>query len=379
MSLQQLPTVYGGQEIDPITGLPVPPVDPTMGMPAPAAAPPGLLGKLGNALGGSQGLLTLGANLMAAGGPSPVRTTFGQALGPALLAAQQQKTQTERDMLQAMLLKTKIAAAGQTKQTNSQKDYEYAKATGFKGSFEEWKRVASAQPNTPAAIQQYEYWKSLPTQKERDEYLTVQRNMQPYQLVDYAGGKGAFNRATAQMTPVTTAAQEAEGAAQIAQGTATGKATGETTTAAKFDLPRVEDNARVMFDLLDRLEKHPGRAAATGASSAIPLDKLPGTDARDFVSILSRVGGQQFLEAYNTLKGGGQITEVEGKKAETAISTIQDRGQSEGAYLQAINDLREVVNLGLERARKKANGGQLSPTKRSREEILKQYGIKTGA
>lgn len=323
------------------------------GLLGPAQSYGGLLSGDDQKAARQQAMLAMGAQLMSAGGPSPTRVSFGQALGPALLAGQQAGRQSNQDMLQAMLLKTKLQKATETKSPSAVQEYEYAKANGFQGSFQDWKRVASAQQSTPAAIQAYEYWKNLPTQQEKDEYLTVQRNMQPYQLGEMAGGKVVFNRATGQYEQATTAGQEAAGAGQIAAGTAAGKVSGETTATAQYDLPRVEDNAKQMLTLLDRLEKHPGRQQATGTSSAIPVDKLPGTQSRDFVSLLNQVAGKQFLEAYNTLKGGGQITEVEGKKAETAISTIQDRGQSEEAYLQAIRDLRDVVNSGVGRARKK--------------------------
>lgn len=384
------PPIYGGAPIDPLTGLPVSGVaNPSMGMTPPAPKQPGVMQRmLGGLLGPSQSyggllgeddqkaarqqaLMAMGAQLMSAGGPSATPVSFGQALGPALMAGQQAQQQYGNNMLEGMLLKTKLQKAGTATQTNSQKDYEYAKANGFAGSFEDWKRIASAQTQAPAAIQQYEYWKSLPTKEEKDAYLTVQRNMQPYQMVDMAGGRGAFNRATAQYTPMTTVEQEAAGAGHLASAAAGGKVAGETTATAKFDLPRVEDNSKQMLGLLDQLEEHPGRAQATGTSSMVPLEKLAGTEARDFVALLDQIKGKQFLEAFQSLKGGGAITEVEGTKAENAIARIQDRGQSDGAYKQAIEELRQVVRAGTERARKKAGGA----APRSREEVLKQYGL----
>lgn len=62
-----------------------------------------------------QGLLALGANLMAAGGPSDRPVGLGQAIGSSLMAGQQATQNYGQDMLKAMLLKTKLRAAGQTK------------------------------------------------------------------------------------------------------------------------------------------------------------------------------------------------------------------------------------------------------------------------
>jgi hypothetical protein len=273
MSLQQLPTTYGGEEIDPLTGLPVSKVNPGMGFPSPAApAALGLMGRLSSALGGSQGLLNIGGNLLAASGPSPTRVGLGQAVGGSLLANQQFQRQQGQDMLAQMLLKVKLAKAGQAGQTNSQKDYEYAKTNGFTGTFEEWKKVASAQPQTPAAIQQYEYWKKLPTKEEQDAYLTVQRNMQPFQVADMAGGKIVFNRATGNWEQATTASQEAAGQGEVKQGEAAGAALGTAQGNIQGGIETKGSNAVTTQGTLDVAE--PLIDIATGSAAGAARDKV---------------------------------------------------------------------------------------------------------
>lgn len=364
-------------EIDPFTGLPVsrppwmtPPITsgPTMGMPAPAPSNPGLMSRLSTALGGPQGLLNLGANLMAASGPSDRPVSFGSALGPALLANQQFQRESQDDLLKMMLLKSKLQKAGETKQTKLQQEYEYAKTQGFTGSLEEWKRVSAAKPSDPAAIQEYEYYNKLPDQQAKDTYLTIKRSMQPYQLGELGGGKVVFNRATGDYQQATTAEQEAAGAGQIASGTAAGKASGEAVATAKLDLPRLEQNTQQALQTIQQLKKHPGLPYITGLYSAAPI--IPGTPQAGADALAKQIQGKTFLEAFTTLKGGGQITEVEGAKAEAAIARLQ-RSQTRREYIQALDELESVMNVGLERARRKAGGGQ----SRSREDILKQYGI----
>lgn len=73
-----------------------------------SANPGGLLTPEEQKAAQQQGLLALGAQLMAAGGPSDQRVSFGQALGPALMAGQQAQRQYGNDALQMMLLKTKL-------------------------------------------------------------------------------------------------------------------------------------------------------------------------------------------------------------------------------------------------------------------------------
>lgn len=354
-----------------------------MGFPSPAPVPPaqggGLLGKLGGLFGGGsyggllgedekkaaqrQALLAMGAQLMSASGPSPTRVSFGQALGPALMAGQQAQNQAGQDMLQAMLLKTKLQKGSETKKPSDVQSYEYAKANGYKGTFEEWKRVASAQPQRPSAIEEYEYWKGLKTPEERDSYLTVKRSMQPFQLGEMGGGKVVFNRATGQYEQATTAAEEAAGAGQIASGTAAGKVAGEAGAQAQIDLPRVRDNATQALKTIDSFEKHPGFKYVFGWDSVAPT--LPGSSQAGALAYFDQIKGKTFLEAFNSLKGAGQITEIEGQKATDAIARL-NRAQSEKDARVALADLREVIQAGELRAQKKAGVEPTKPVKRIR-------------
>jgi hypothetical protein len=49
---------------------------------------------------------------------------------------------------------------------------------------------------------------------------------------------------------------------------------------------------------------------------------LPSVDAARAATFLDQIGGAAFLTAFETLKGGGQITEVEGEKATNAIARL---------------------------------------------------------
>lgn len=359
-------------DIDPITGLPIAKANPNMGFGTPPpAAQPTLASKLMSVLGGPEGMMQLGASLLAASGPSPQRTSLGQALGAGLVQNQQFKRQSGMDDLQTRLLMSQIQRneRGTSTQTNSQKDFAYAKANGFTGNFEEWKRVGAAQPSTPAAITEFEYYNKLPSEEERNKYLTVKRSMQPFQLGDVGGGKVVFNRATGQYEQATSAEQEAAGAGQIASGTAAGKTTGEAVATAKLDLPRLEQNTSQAIQTIDQLKKHPGLPYITGLYSAAPI--IPNTPQAGADALAKQIQGKTFLEAFTTLKGGGAITETEGTKAEAAIARLS-RAQTRREYIQALTDLEDVMKVGLDRSRKKANAGAAP---RSREDILKQYGI----
>ncbi|MBP9930253.1 MAG: hypothetical protein KBF63_13315 [Rhodoferax sp.] len=107
--------------------------------------------------------------------------------------------------------------------------------------------------------------------------------------------------------------------------------------------------ANDMLGVIEMLDKHPGRETATGASGAIdPRNYIPGTDAKDFSVALDQLKGKTFLQAFESLKGGGQITEVEGKKATEAIGRL-NTAQSDKAFKQALGDLRGVVEAAMKR------------------------------
>jgi hypothetical protein len=97
---------------------------------------------------------------------------------------------------------------------------------------------------------------------------------------------------------------------------------------------------------------HPGFQAAVGAAIVPGLRYIPGSSASDFDARLKEIQGGAFLEAYNTLKGGGSITEVEGAKATQAI-TRMSTAQSEKEFKTAARDFQNVLRKGIEKAKAK--------------------------
>lgn len=124
---------------------------------------------------------------------------------------------------------------------------------------------------------------------------------------------------------------------------------------AQGDVGRVSANARDMLNVLSQLERSQ-LGLIFGAASVAPT--IPGTRQADAIALWEQVNGKAFLEAFNSLKGGGQITEKEGEKATAAITRLSNRKQSPKAAREAIRELREVVTAGVIRARRKAEGGQ---------------------
>lgn len=115
--------------------------------------------------------------------------------------------------------------------------------------------------------------------------------------------------------------------------------------------------------VIDKALNHPGRATSTGLSGTLdPRNYVPGTDATDFRTVLDQIGGSAFLQAFESLKGGGAITEVEGKKATDAIARL-NRAQSDSEFETSLNDLRKVMTDGYKRLSGVDYGGASSGPK----------------
>jgi len=108
-------------------------------------------------------------------------------------------------------------------------------------------------------------------------------------------------------------------------------------------------NAKYMDDLLGMAINHQGRETATGLSSILsPSNYIPGTKAKDFGVLLDQIKGASFQQAFASLKGAGAITEQEGKAATNAIARL-NTSQSDGEFLNALQEYRAIVRKGLER------------------------------
>lgn len=110
-----------------------------------------------------------------------------------------------------------------------------------------------------------------------------------------------------------------------------------------------------MLNTIQEIERHPGLASSVGMGSYLPA--VRGTSRADFNVKAEQLQGQVFLQAYESLKGGGAITDFEGQKAEKAMAALST-AQSEQAYRAALNELKSVLNDALKR---QAQAAGMSP------------------
>jgi hypothetical protein len=98
---------------------------------------------------------------------------------------------------------------------------------------------------------------------------------------------------------------------------------------------------------------HPGSKYGLGLAG-IAARQIPETDAYAFGKLNDQIVGKTFLTAYNTLKGGGQISNVEGEKAQVAQARIDPRQKPED-YDASLHDLESQLRRDQEVAQRKVN------------------------
>lgn len=126
---------------------------------------------------------------------------------------------------------------------------------------------------------------------------------------------------------------------------------------------RLEAAIGVGENMLQTIESVVGRPAGGGQTGIPPAEALPGilgliegrlpakTQAEaDLLARVDQISGRAFLEAFETLKGAGQITEIEGTKATQALARLQ-RTQSPEAFQEALFEFADIVRRGIARSR----------------------------
>jgi hypothetical protein len=160
-----------------------------------------------------------------------------------------------------------------------------------------------------------------------------------------------------------------ESAIQQASGEVTAKATAERQQDAITALPTVVKTADESIALIDDALNHPGRETATGMSGMIdPRNYWRGSDAKDFGVRLDQIKGQAFLQAFQSLRGGGAITEREGQAATNAIARL-NTAQSDAEFEKSLKDLRKIADDAKRRAIERATGGVSAAPSDSRPRI----------
>ena len=162
-------------------------------------------------------------------------------------------------------------------------------------------------------------------------------------------------------------------------GAAAQKEIGKQQGQSGFDYPKAEARFGEAIKTVDGLLSHPGLDASVGTFQGQGFVQsgmsLFNDDVADFTTRLSQAQGKAFLEAFESLKGGGQITEVEGLKAEQALARL-NTAVNEKDFKQALRDLKSAIARGHDALRKQTGRENTAvSTPVTDDEILKKYGL----
>jgi len=150
-----------------------------------------------------------------------------------------------------------------------------------------------------------------------------------------------------------------------------GEALTNAAVTARTKLPTLADQAEMAFSAGRELVEHPGFEATVGAPNPFkggfgPLGTFPGSRARDFTSRLDNTKAQAFVQAFESLKGAGAITEAEGKAATQALANL-DTSVSEEQFKKNMQAYLDVIKRGYDRTQKTAN---IQPVPYSRDMLM---------
>jgi hypothetical protein len=218
------------------------------------------------------------------------------------------------------------------------------------------------------------------------------RQATPEEAAVYGATAGQIDTATGRFYPIQpptgmTLRTTPEGGVELVQGPGAGVSVGGRTSDYQYTTDaegrpvarpiagtpaaaevqgqrgRLEAAVGVGQNMLQTIESVVGRPAGDGQTGLPPAEALEGilglirgnlpprTQAQaDLLARIDQISGRAFLEAFETLKGGGQITEIEGQKATQAIARLQ-RTQSPEAFQEALFEFADIVRRGIERSR----------------------------
>lgn len=384
--------MYGGVPIDPMTGLPkfTPPI---------RAQQPGIMDRIGGLLGGgqsyggllspqdekaarNQALMAMGAQLLQAGGPSPVKIGTGQALGGALMSGLQARDQANESALQAILLKSQIAKNERdtTADPASVREYEYARKNGFKGTFQDW-IVAGGQSSRPSAVQEWEHYAKLMEDDKKNGtnnaqlYLEMKRNpnfvVRDINEVPTVVRPSVVAGTTA--TPLSDLPTVIGSAAAKERETKSAGARGQVEGALQGEITKKGSNAVSTKGMLDIAE--PLIDVATGSATGAAADKVAAffgraTTGAEAIAQL-QVLQASLMTSMPRMEGPQSDRDVDlYRQAAGQIGDPNVPGPIKKAALQTIRQLQDRY---IDRAQQQ--DGRPAQPNRSREDILKQYGL----
>lgn len=298
-------------------------------------------------------------NLMIAAGTAMANKGqgFGQTMSALSGQAQQQEMQRRQSNMTASWLQAQgaapelvdMAAQGMGAQAlsmwqmtkpkaNAQpasvQEYEYAKGQGYQGSYEDWKNSPTQRQNTEYGLNPI-----FATDPQGNTVLYQPSKTGGVKRMEFPDG----------ITPLG----QYDKAFESSRGRETGKIQAEAQSQIPAGSAALKDNLR----LVDEILTHPSLDQAVGPIQGRFMSVTAGS--RDFDERVQQLKGKAFLSARQELKGGGQITDYEGQRAENALLRAS-QSKSEEDFKAAMMEFRDALIRGYQILQAKAGMGGTS-------------------
>lgn len=203
-------------------------------------------------------------------------------------------------------------------------------------------REAANGGEQPSNVREWQYYQSL-SPEQKQQYLTMKRAEKwldtGTQFVSPSPGGGGG-------VPRTVDKNVAEKNRQEEVGKARG--------IAEASLPTVLNASQRMLATIDAVDQDPNLDKVTGFVGGRIPKHLQTEAMAETQSRVEQIQGQTFLQAYNDLRGAGQITEREGAAAQAAYNRLTTQTMGTKAYRAALKEFRGEVDKLVGIAKQKA-------------------------
>lgn len=212
----------------------------------------------------------------------------------------------------------------------------------------------------PSAVQVYEFYRGLPDDRSREEFL---RTLRSPQYGDIGGVRSEMPVLPgAQARPLTDLSTEVAGQAAIAGGKAAAAEAGKQTSTAQAGLGAELDEISKMRTNVMGLIESPGFDTIYGLAGRVaPSNYVPGTDAANSQARREQLDAAAFGIAIQKMKGTGSLSDAEGKKVSAAFTRATNPKISAPEARAAWGEVVFYLDLAEKRAKEKAGKASVSP------------------
>jgi len=201
---------------------------------------------------------------------------------------------------------------------------------------------------TPSSVREWEYFQNILTPEQRPQYLAMKRGVDRFNLGDRFVTSNAAGDVLSELPINLGPDKELDYLAEAAKRTSAGTTAGKFIAEAKTLYPAMNEKQKELDKTVNFIKNHKGLDAGTGLSTYLDVSNYtPGTEAYNFRTYAKQAQGKVFEAAYDSLKGGGTITEFETQAMADAMARM-DTATSKEEYLKAVDDFVSAQKRGLD-------------------------------